>query len=186
MPGKTQAGSGAPSMSDEALKTGKGWSEWFAVLDKAGGKDLAHGALVKILADQHGVGRWWRQMVAVEYERARGLREKHQTAAGYIVSVSKTLGVDVSWLYGALTDLKTRETWFAWDGFNPTSQTKDKYYRGTAADGRRLEINLYAKGAGKSQIAIQVSKLGSAADVEAERAAWKVALEKLAMLGAAP
>jgi hypothetical protein len=181
MVGKARTPGYTPSMSDEAvkLKTGNDWSHWFAVLDKAGGNEFTHHALTKILSEQHGVGPWWRQMVAVEYERARGLREKHQTTAGYSVSVSKTVAVDVSELYAALADGRMRKKWFAWEGFKPSSQTKDKYFRGPGKDGWKLEINVYAKGAGKSQIAIQVSKLGSEAAVEAERAAWKKALEKL-------
>jgi len=178
---KAQTAGYTPSMSDEAvkLKTGNVWSHWFAVLDKAGGNGLAHRALTKILSEQHGVGPWWRQMAAVEYERARGLREKHQTTAGYSVSVSKTVAVDVSDLYTALADGGMRKKWFAWEGFKPSSQTKDKYFRGPGKDGRKLEINVYAKGAGKAQVVAQVNKLGSEADVEAERAAWKKALEKL-------
>jgi len=184
MAGKAQTGGYTPSMSDDVvkLKTGKVWSYWFAALDKAGGNGLTHRALTKILCDQHGVGPWWSQMVTVEYERARGLREKHQTAAGYSVSVSKTVAVDVSELYAALAEGKTRKKWFSWDGFKPSSQTKDKYFRGAGKDGRRLEINVYAKGAGKSQIVVQVNKLKGKADVEAERAAWKKALEKLGKL----
>ncbi len=63
--------------------------------------------------------------------------------------------------------------------FTLSSKTKDKYIRGSWSTGARLDIGLYAKGKGKAQIAVQVSKLADATDVERERAAWKAALARL-------
>jgi hypothetical protein len=48
--------------------------------------------------------------------------------------------------------------------------------------GTRLEIGFYAKGTGKSQIAVQVSRLARKGDVEPVRHAWKAALTKLQTL----
>lgn len=97
-----------PAMSDAAVKakTGKTWAEWFAALDEAKAQTLSHKEIVALVK---GVAPWWRQMVTVEYERAQGLRIRHQTASGFSVSVSKTLGVDVSALYGAAIDAKMRK-----------------------------------------------------------------------------
>ena len=82
-------------------------------------------------------------------------------------------------LFAAATDAGTRKAWFPRGAFVETSKTKDKYWRGTWKKDARFEAGFYAKGAGKAQIALQLSKLASAADVEKERAAWKKALEKL-------
>ena len=86
-----------PSMSDAAVKarTGKDWAGWFATLDRGGAAALDHKGIVALLSDSHGVTAWWRQMVAVEYERARGLRARHQTASGYSVAVSRTLATSL-------------------------------------------------------------------------------------------
>jgi hypothetical protein len=43
-------------------------------------------------------------------------------------------------------------------------------------------MGFYAKGQGKSQIAVQVNKLAKRADVERERKVWKASLEKLQSL----
>jgi len=82
-------------MSDAAVKakTGKDWAAWFKLLDAAGARSLEHRAIVTLLSKTHGVPGWWRQMVAVEYERARGLRQVHQKSDGFSVSASKTLAV---------------------------------------------------------------------------------------------
>jgi hypothetical protein len=180
MAGKGQAGAYTPSMSDEAVKakTGKNWAQWFAALDKAKAANLGHKEITAVAA-KLGAGRWWNQMVTVEYERARGLRTRHETASGFSVSVSKTVACGLSDLYAASSDEKSRKAWFPKGAFKESSATKDKYLRGSWNGEARLEINFYAKGAGKSQINVQVNKLKKDADVEAERAAWKAALEKL-------
>jgi hypothetical protein len=180
MAGKGQAAEYAPSMSDEAVKakTGKNWSQWFAALDKAKAASLSHQEIVAV-AGTLGAGRWWGQMVTVEYERARGLRTRHETASGYSVSISKTIACELSDLYAASSDEKSRKAWFPKGTFKESSQTKGKYLRGSWNGEARLEINFYAKGSGKAQINVQVNKLKQEASVEAERTAWKAALEKL-------
>ena len=49
----------------------KSWAEWFALLDAAGAADLDHRGIVAVLAQRHGVGPWWQQMVTSAYEKAR-------------------------------------------------------------------------------------------------------------------
>lgn len=171
----------ASSVSDEAVKakTGKTWKQWFAVLDKASGQSLSHKDIVTVLEDKHGVPPWWCQMVTVEYERARGLRARHEKTDGFSVSVSKTIAADLAAVYDATANARTRKTWFPAGTFVQSSATENKYFRGSWNDAARLDIGFYAKGPGKAQIALQVNKLGKEADVAREREAWKAALEKL-------
>ena len=70
----------AAGVSDEAVhaKTGKTWKEWYRILDAAKAKKMAHKEIAAYLAKEHIKSGWWSQMVAVAYEQARGLREKHQ------------------------------------------------------------------------------------------------------------
>ena len=67
----------AAGISDTAVraKTGKGWEEWFAILDEWDAKEKGHTASAKHLRDELGVSPWWAQAVTVRYEYARGLRE---------------------------------------------------------------------------------------------------------------
>src|SRR5687768_1406009 len=126
-----------PSMTDEAVaaKTGKAWKEWFALLDKAGGKKLDHKGIVKILSEQHGIGPWWQQMVTVEYERSRGLREVHETNAGYVASVSKTFAVPAEDLFEHWHNARKRSAWLTEKGFTIRSATPPKVLRITWSDG---------------------------------------------------
>jgi hypothetical protein len=170
-----------PSTSDEAVKakTGKDWAGWFGVLDSAAAATLNHKAIVNVLSEKHGVASWWRQMIAVEFERARGLRDRHETAGGFSVSISKTVPASLSDLYAATADAASRKKWFPKGAFALSSATKDKYFRGSWKKHTRLEMGFYAKPGEKSQISVQVSKLPKKSDVESERAAWKAALVKL-------
>jgi hypothetical protein len=177
-----------PSMSDAAIegRTGKNWRSWFQLLDKAGAHKLGHKEIAARLAVKHKVPGWWAQMLTVEYERARGLRAKHETASGYSVAVSKTVGASLSKLYAATANDTQRKRWFPRGRFAVSSQTKDKYFRGSwgqgVRQGARLEMGFYAKGEGKAQIAIQIGKLAKPADVEAQRRASKAALTRLQAL----
>lgn len=172
-----------PNMSDAAVKakTGKDWAGWFGALDKAGAAKLKHPQIAQLLHEKHGVPGWWCQMVTVEYELARGLRVRHQTATGFSVSASKTIATTLSALYTATSSAAKRKQWFPKGELEVSSQTKNKYFRG-AWNGARLEIGFYAKEGGKAQIAVQVIKLATRADVDRERAAWKAALGKLQKL----
>ena len=62
-------------------------AEWFAILDAWGATDHTHTEIARWLA---GAGRpgWWTQNVTVAYERARGMRARHQMADGFSVSVT--------------------------------------------------------------------------------------------------
>ena len=173
-------GQAAPVMTDAAVKarTGKDWDYWFAALDKAGAAKRDHKAIVKILFTKLNVGPWWGQMIAVSYERARGIRSVNQRRSGeFAVNISRTVDVKLSKLFAAATT--GRANWFPKGAFEETSLTKDKYWRGKWKKDGRLEIGFLARGPGKSQITVQSNKLPDAAAVEAERASWKKALEKL-------
>jgi hypothetical protein len=175
-----------PRTRDEVVRerTGRTWAEWFALLDRAGGATLGHRELTRVLVARQ-VSAWWSQMVAVEYERARGLRRVHESAGGYAVSVSRTVAWKLPQLYGLTARPAARRKWFPRGEFQPSSQTKDKYLRGPWKGGARLEIGFYARGPAKSQISVQVSRLARRADVETVRETWKAALTRLQGLGPA-
>lgn len=173
-----------PAYSDEKVKaaTGKSWMGWFIILNNAEASTKPHKEIAQLLSDK-GCPGWWSQMIAVEYERARGGRKKNEREGGtFAVNVTKVMPGGLAKLFAAATDEKTRKDWFPTGAFEETSKTKDKYWRGKWKKDRKLEFGFYAKGEGKSQIALEIGKLPSEDDVEKERAAWKKAMEKLAAL----
>ena len=178
---KAQMTAWTPSMSDEAVKakTGRGWMVWFVILNKANATEMKHQDVANLLYEKYGCPGWWAQMITVEYERARGGRQKNQTADGYSVGVSKTLPVGLAEAYRAFGDAKMRAKWFPKGAVEPGKCTPGKYWRAKWNGGPRLEVGFYAKPGGKAQVALQVNKMAKKTDVERERAAWKKAFEKL-------
>ncbi len=174
-----------PEASPQAVikATGKTPDEWNSVLDAAGARDLTHKEIATMLREEHGVSPWWSQHVTVDYERARGMRERYQTTRGYQVSVSKTLPVPLSELYDAFADLSRRGQWLPEAPITIRKDTPEKTTRATWTDGDGIETSLdvsyYAGGDSKSRITVMQSKLADSEDVEARRTYWKAALARL-------
>jgi hypothetical protein len=63
-------------ISEEAVKaaTGKGWNEWFKILDRFDVEANGHRLAAKHLSEKHKLGPWWSQAVTIRYEWERGLR----------------------------------------------------------------------------------------------------------------
>jgi hypothetical protein len=169
-------------MTDAAIreKTGKGWDQWFTALDKAGAAKFDHKAIATIARDKLGAGAWYGQMIAVSYERVRGIRAANQKCDGqFSVTATKVMAVPLARLFKVATAKQAE--WFPKGAFEETSRTTDKYWRGKWKTGR-LSIGFAAKGEGKSSIAVDSEKLAGPDAVEKERAAWKKALAKLETL----
>jgi uncharacterized protein YndB with AHSA1/START domain len=171
-------------MSDEAVqaKTGKTWSEWYAILDKAKAHQMDHKAMAAYLHEKQGVPGWWCQMVAVAYERERGLRAKYEKPDGFTAGRSKTLAVPLADLYAAWADARKRGKWLNEPGLVIRKATEEKSIRITWADGTSVEVMFYPKGEGKSQVTIEHNKLALAGDVEKSKAYWGEKLDALQRL----
>src|SRR5512146_463904 len=98
------------SISDAKVKaaTGRNWMGWFVILNLMEATSIPHKEVAKRLKEKHGAPSWWAQMIAVEYERARGGRKKNERAGGtYAVNVTKVIPVSLSKLFAAATSEKT-------------------------------------------------------------------------------
>ena len=179
---KTALKKKAAGMTDEAVRkrTGKGWEQWFRILDRAGGRNMNHKQIVACLAKRSPeIGGWWMQMITVAYEQERGLRERHQKPGGYEISRSKTIGVSLSPLYNAWTDARLRRRWLP-ETITIRTATPRKSMRVTWADGKTsLSVNFYAQGSAKSQVVVQHIKLPDAKAAERMKTYWTKILEGL-------
>ena len=168
-------------MSDEAVKakTGKTWSEWCKLLDAAGAKKMTHREIVAHLNQKHGVGPWWQQMVAVTYEQARGLRDRHEKPEGFEISVSRTIEAPLGKAFKAWTDEKTRKKWLPVN-LTIRKATANKSLRISWEDSKTsVAVAFLAKGAGKSQVVAQHSKLPDAKAAAKMKKFWAQALDRL-------
>jgi hypothetical protein len=168
-------------VGDEVLKqrTGKIWKEWFSILDIAGAKKMNHTEIATVLHEKYSVPGWWCQMVAVGYEHSRGLRELHESSAGFSASVSRTFDVALKPLFAACADDKKRGAWLKGDKLVVSTGRPEKAVRGAWDGASRMEIRFYPKGAAKTQVVIDHMKLNSSADVAKMKAFWSEDLERL-------
>jgi hypothetical protein len=127
----------ALTMSDEAIRrgTGRGWEEWFDLLDEAGAAERPHKENARWLREQQEIGGWWAQSVTVSYERARGLRAVGERPAGFSVTAQKTVAVPVDRLYEAFVDESQRARWLPGGELRERTATKPKSARFDWGDG---------------------------------------------------
>jgi hypothetical protein len=170
--------------SDAAVKraTGREWAEWFRRLDRAGSARQDHTTIARRLGESSPeLSPWWRQMITVHYERARGLRVTHQKFDGsFSASVSKTIGVPVAKLYEAWADARQRRRWLPDAPLKIRKATRNKSMRITWDGGPSgLDVQFLAKGPTKSQVSLDHEDLPNLAAVPKSKAYWRAALATL-------
>ncbi len=192
-------------ISDAAVRkaTGKGWDEWFALLDSEGAEALPHKQVAQMLHDKGYIASgWWCQMVTVEYERARGKRVLGGTeSAGFQIGVQKTLPLSPEEAWALIVEPAGRALWLG-------TVPELRWEKGAAyetAEGARGEIRsftpqklvrltwqppdfpapstlqVYLEPSGKkTAVRFHQEKLASAEAREEMRVHWRVVLQKLA------
>lgn len=174
-----------PPISSAAVKvkTGRGWNEWLAILDRANAAKVGHKATAELLTRKYGVPGWWCQMVTVGYEQARGLRAKHQKPEGFEIGASRVIGADVKSVFKAWLEPRSRARWLPKTAITVHKATPHKTMRVTWIDGSKtISVAFYPKGARKTQVALQHGKLASAAQAKKMKAFWGDRLDALKRL----
>jgi hypothetical protein len=171
-------------MSDAAIKKGTGctWDKWVKSFDHYGARKMSHSEIAELASKKYKVGPWWSQMVAVGYERIRGLRARGQQRDGsYQASKSRTFNVPVGVLFDAWNVAATRKKWLDVE-VKVRKATKPKSVRLDWADGTIVPVMFAAKGAGKSSAAVEHVKLTSKEDAARLKEQWGVWFDNLAAL----
>ncbi|MFE5485228.1 hypothetical protein [Streptomyces sp. NPDC056527] len=158
-------------LSDEALAgaTGKGWADWFALLDAWGATERGHTEIARHLVEAEGVSGWHAQSITVGYEQERGLREVGQSSTGdWQVSASRTVNAPADRCTAAFADEALRRRWLP-DGelevrtHRPGKSLTADWDGGTS----RIEVYPTPKGDAKTQIGLGHTKLPDADAVAA-------------------
>ncbi|MEI9951542.1 MAG: hypothetical protein WDO74_21835 [Pseudomonadota bacterium] len=166
-----------------ARRTGKSWAEWFALLDAAGAAELDHKGIVAVLAQRHGVGPWWQQMVTVAYEQARGKNGNAATDDGFQVDVSKVLELPLAKLFRFWAEPAERNKWLADDRFSIHKATASKSIRARWGRGvSRIDVDFCEKGPLKSQVTVQHNRIETSDAAEQMKAYWAKKISALEAL----
>lgn len=168
--------------------SGIAWGDWVKLLDEAGAEKLKHSEIATVSYENmpdHVPNRgWWAQGVAIAYQHQKGLRAPGQSSTGdFVAGASKTYAGDMDaalarWLevvqgceeFGGVPLEEEPKT---------SSTEKWRYWRAALADGARVSVTISDKLGGKSTVAVQHSKLGSAEDIDRWKPVWKDLLGQL-------
>jgi hypothetical protein len=170
------------TMSEESIlrRTGRGWEEWFDLLDEAGAAEWAHAEIARWLAAEQGIDGWDAQSVTVSYERARGGRAVGERPEGFSVTASKTVAVPVERLYDAFVDESRRERWLPDDELRERTAKRPRSARFDWGDGAtRVIVGFDPKGEAKSTVALEHARLADAEEAERMKAFWRERLTAL-------
>lgn len=168
----------ALATSDEAIRrrTGRGWEEWFDLLDEWGAAERPHREIARRVAEQQGIEplAWNAQAVAGSYERARGLRAVGEHPDGFTITAAKTVAVPVERLYDAFVDESLRERWLPDGALRERTASRPRSARFDWDDGEsRVHVTFLAKGEAKSTAALSHERLADAEEAERMKAYWR-------------
>jgi hypothetical protein len=141
--------------SDENIRsrTGRGWEEWFDLLDEWGAAERSHRETARHVAELQGIDplAWNAQAVVSSYERTRGLRAAGEHADGFAITASKTAAVPVDRLYDAFVDASLRGRWLPDADLRERTATRPRSARFDWGDGgSRVHVTFTAKTEEKS------------------------------------
>jgi hypothetical protein len=173
------------TISDQAVqeKTGKGWAEWFKIINQAGGQELSHKEIVAFLKSRYGLSLWWQQMITVTYEQQIGRREKHQKSDGFQISKSRTFNQPLEILQDAWVSVDLRRQWLEHASVTIGRTNQSKSLRMNWGDGKTtVEVQFYPKGKLKTQLIVQHSKIDSLEEAEKLKHYWHQQLNNLEVM----
>jgi hypothetical protein len=169
-------------MSDAKLKakTGCTWERWVYALDRRGAQQMSHRDIAALVNEKYKINGWWSQTVTVGYERIKGLRARGQRRDGsYEASKSRTFNVPVTTLFHAWADTSVRRRWLNGASVKVRTATAPKSMRLDWTDGSIIAVGFAAKGAGKSTVAVQHTKLPNREAADRLKQYWSDRLDAL-------
>jgi len=170
--------------SDEEIRrrSGRGWEEWFDLLDQWGAAERSHRDIARWVAEQLDIVplKWEAQAITMSYERIRKGRVVGQHPDGFSITASKTVAVPVEQLYDAFVDEATRRTWMADGKLRQRTATAPRSARFDWGDGQtRIAVTFDGKGESKSTASLTHARLADAAEAQRMKTFWR---ERMAVL----
>ncbi len=169
-------------VSEEAMlqRTGRPLADWFDLLDAWGAGSRTHTEIARWLVAEHHVDGWWSQTITVGYERARGRRVLHQTAAGFSVGVTRTVAATREEVLAAFRDPDRRAAWFPGAPLHTHAGYTGKRGRYDWTDpASKVWVDLLPKADGRTTVTVTHERLPDADAVATMKERWRSALDRL-------
>jgi hypothetical protein len=164
------------SVSEEVIRerTGRGWEEWFDLLDDVGAPDRPRAELLEWARGEHGLDDWSAQAVTINYQRARGLRAVGEHEDGFTITASKTVAVPVERLFEAFVDESKRASWLPDGRLSERTVIRPRSARFDWGDGAtRVNVAFVDRGDSKSTAALSHERLPDAEEAERMKSYWR-------------
>jgi hypothetical protein len=157
-----------PAASPDAVlaATGCELRAWFALLDEHEATGWGHTEIARWLREEQAVAGWWAQSVTVSYERARGLREVHETARGFEAGVSRTIALPAAALFAELHERMTAAA------VGVRTATPPRHARYDLPEGR-MHLVVEPKGEDRATVYLVHHKLPDSEAVARHKARWR-------------
>ncbi|MEU0493117.1 hypothetical protein ABZ249_28150 [Nocardiopsis sp. NPDC006139] len=182
-PGQATATMRARVSSDAVReRTGRGYDEWFAVLDAWGATGRTHKEIAAHLVRERDVAGWWAQSLTVAYEQERGMRAPGQRKDGYSANASKTVRAPAEEVFAALSEKDVRERWLADLDLTVRSDNPPKRVTADLGDGTRVVFYLTARDADRVSVAVEQSRLADPDAATGAKEFWRERLSRLKAL----
>ena len=163
--------------------TGHDRAFWFAELDAWGAVGRPYREIADWLTTEQGLSAWWAQKLIVEYEEARGVRDRGARRDGtFSAGASRTVAAPVEKVFEAFTDATARERWLPGVAVEVRSAQPGKVVRLDWPDGTRLQAQFDARDQNRTTVAVEHQRLPDAALVPTMRTYWQERLEALRSL----
>jgi hypothetical protein len=179
----TTASQAVLATSDDAIRdrTGRGWEEWFDLLDEWGAGERPHREISRWVAQQLGAEplAWNVQAIRVCYERARGGRGIGEHPEGFTITASKTVAAPVERLFDAFVDESSHKHWLPDGQLRARTSTRPKSARFDWGDDTRVNVTFVAKGETNSTVAVSHERLPDARQAERMKAYWRERVQVL-------
>ena len=170
------------SLTDATIRerTGRGWEEWFDLLDDWGAPDKPQEEASAWVSEEHGIDRWGSQAVTINYHRARGLRAVGEHSDGFTITASKTIAAPVEAVYDAVVDGEQRERWLPARELRQRTATRPKVARFDWEEGgSRVAVFFEPAGDGRSRTVVQHARLSDGKEAERMKEFWRERVEEL-------
>ena len=170
--------------SDEAIRdrTGRGWEEWFDLLDEWGAAELPHRDIARRVAAELGIHplAWNAQAITSSYELTRGLREVGERADGFAVTAQKTIAVPARRLFDAFADPALRAAWLPEADLRERTAKRPRSARFDWSGGTtRVHVTLAEKGEARATVVVEHVRLADADEAGRMKAFWRERLSAL-------
>jgi len=170
--------------SDEAIRdrTGRGWEEWFDLLDEWGAAELPHRDIARRVAAELGIHplAWNAQAITSSYELTRGLREVGERADGFAVTAQKTIAVPAGRLFDAFADPALRAAWLPEADLRERTATRPRSARFDWSGGTtRVHVTFAEKGEARATVVVEHVRLADADEAGRMKAFWRERLSAL-------